>query len=146
MANFAYNHLKHLLATAGIDFGTADLRMLLVMSNTTVDTEDDAVNLAGFTTIDEYDGANYARADLAGVSVAKDATNNRSEVTFTAPTFSSLGAGTRQCQAAVVYLHVDGTAANDIPLFYIDTGGFPFDGSGTDVTISPNAEGALQVG
>jgi hypothetical protein len=45
----------------------------------------------------------------------------------------------------VVYRHVDGTAANDLPIAYIDSGGFPFSGNGGAINVTVNAEGLLQV-
>jgi hypothetical protein len=45
----------------------------------------------------------------------------------------------------VIYAHVDGTAGNDWPIAWIDTGGFPFSGNGGNVSVTVNAEGLLQV-
>ena len=119
------------------------------MTNTSADTERDANTISGFTTLDEYNGASYARQPLVGEVVVEDAPNNRAEgqSSPTVITFATLGAGTRQCQAAILYQHVGADAAN-IPLAFIDTtspaGGFPFSGSGANVTITMNAEGWIQ--
>lgn len=142
--SFSYNHAKHLLGTGGIDLTADDIRVLLVMSNTTADTEDDVTTLSGITTLDECDGSGYARQALTGEAYAKDAANNRSEFTAAKTTFASLGAGTRQNQAAIIYKHVTDDT-DSIPIAYVDTGGFPFDGTGTDVDITWNVEGLLQI-
>lgn len=148
MASFVYTHAKALLLEGALDFDTAgdDIRVMLVMTNTTTDTEEDVTTISGFTTLDEYDGANYARQALANEVVNEDAANNRGEFDADDDEFSGgsgLGVGTRQAQAMVVYKHVTNDT-DSIPIAFIDTGGFPFDGNGGQVTVTWNAEGILQ--
>jgi hypothetical protein len=144
MANFVYNEIKRALFEAEIDLNaTDDIRVLLVMTNTTADTEDDKDTISAFTTLDEYDGSGYARQALTGEAVAEDAANDRAEFDGGDATFTTLGAGTRSCQAAIVFKHVTNDT-DSVPIAYIDTGGFPFAGNGGDVTIQWNAEGILQ--
>jgi len=144
MANFIFNEAKRALAAGELDLDTDDLRLMLVMTNTTADTEDDVNFVGSFTTLDEYDGASYARQAIAGKVINEDAANNRAELDGTDTVFTSLGAGTRQAQAAVLYKHVTNDA-DSVPIAYFDTGGFPFDGTGSNVTVQWNAEGILQV-
>ncbi len=143
MANFVYNEAKRAILRGEIDLQADDIRVLLVMSNTTADTEDDVNTISGFTTLDEYDGANYARQALANEAVNEDAANDRAEFDADDATCSALGAGTRQCQAAIVYKHVTGDA-DSVPILFVDQGGFPFSGNGGDVQLQWNAEGILQ--
>jgi hypothetical protein len=143
MASFVYTPAKTKLATALLDL-SGDIRVLLVMTNTTADTDQDLENIADIGTLDEYDGANYARKDLAGVAVGEDAPNNRAEFTATSPVWTALGAGTRQCAGAVFYKHVTNDA-DAVLIAYVDTGGFPFSGNGGNVTLTVNAEGYIQV-
>lgn len=145
MANFTYTHAKHLLLTGALNLATADMRVCLVMTNTTADTEKDVSTFAGFTTLDEYDGANYTTpgAALTGEAVTQDDANDRSEFDANDATFTALGVGTRQCQGAIVYAFVSNLNAS-IPIAWIDTGGFPFTGNGSNVTIQWNAEGIVQ--
>ncbi len=145
MANFVYTHAKHLFLTGALNLSSADVRVALVMTNTTADTEKDVSTISAFTTLDEYDGANYTSggAALAGESVAQDDANDRSEFDATDLTFSALGVGARQCQGAIVYAFVTNFGAS-IPIAWIDTGGFPFTGNGSNVTIQWNAEGIVQ--
>jgi len=56
----------------------------------------------------------------------------------------SLGAGTRQNQGALLYIFVTADA-DHINVAWIDTGGFPFDGTGSNTTIQWNALGILQL-
>lgn len=145
MANFIYNEAKRAIAEAEIDFGSggSDIRALLVMTNTTADTETNVNTLSGFTTLDEMDGANYARIALSGEVVNEDSGNNRAEFDASDITWSNLGAGTRQVQAVIIYKHV-GADSSNVPIAFIDTGGFPFSANGGNVTIQWNAEGIIQ--
>jgi hypothetical protein len=146
MANFIYNEAKRLMADGAFDWDTDSFYVRLVMTNTTADTEDDKNTWAGFTTPDEYNGSGYPSGGqaIAAAVINEDAANDRAELDGTDTTFTSLGAGTRQCQAAVIVKYVDG-AGGDIPIAYIDTGGFPWTGNGGNVTLQWNAEGILQV-
>lgn len=146
MANFAYTPFKTRQQTAGVNLVEAgdDIRVMLIMTNTTADTDEDASVLSDIGTLDEYDGANYVRKALANQVVNEDAANDRAEFDADDFTWTALGVGTRQAQAMLLYRHVDGTAANDQPIAYIDTGGFPFDGNGGNVVATWNPEGIVQ--
>ena len=105
--------------------GTPDIRVALAMSGFTASA--DAVNVADLT-LDEFDGAGYARYDATGVAVAYDAVSDEWRITcdngggdeFGDP----VGAGTEPPVMLVVILHVDGTDANDIVLGWSDEGSF----------------------
>ena len=118
-----------------------DLRFAIVMTNTTSDTETEIQFMAGFATLDEYDGASYARQSVASEAAAADLTNNRFELTFDPVVFATLGVGTRMATGLLQLLHV--TNASDSPpdVFYEVT---DFDGNGEDVTFTPDAQGAMQ--
>lgn len=143
MASLAYTYAKAKLLSGDIDLNADDIRILMVMSNTTCDTEEDKVFIDDFTTLDECDGANYVRKALADEAVAADEANDRGEFDATDVVFTALGVGTRQNVGIVVYKHVNDDT-DSIPIAYIDTGGFPFDGNGGNVTVQWNAEGILQ--
>lgn len=144
--SFVYTPAKTAIMKGEIDFQEAgdDIRVALVMSNTTADTEEDAALMNTFADLDEYDGASYARQSLGTQAVNEDLPNDRSEFDAVDSVFSSLGVGARQAVGLVVYKHVTNDA-DSIPIAFIDTGGFPFDGNGGDVTIQWNAEGILQL-
>ena len=118
-----------------------DLRFAIVMTNTTVDTETEIQFMAGFGTLDEYDGSGYARQSIASEAAAVDLTNSRFELTFDPLVFAALGVGTRMATGLLQLLHV--TNASDSPpdVFYEVT---DFDGNGEDVTFTPDAQGAMQ--
>jgi hypothetical protein len=121
---------------------TGDVRALIPMTNTTADTEEDTEFISGFTTLDEYDGSAYVRKALTSEAFAVDTVNNRFKFSGDALTWSTLGAGTRQGAALVIYLHVTNDADSK-PLFYIDGTGFPFTGNGADITFNPHADGIM---
>lgn len=120
-----------------------DVRAILVMSNTDADTNVDA-EFVGDLTLDEYDGASYARVALTSEAFAADLADNRAEWTADQFVFTSLGAGTRQCVGLILYLHVTNDADSPVIAFY-NGAGFPFDGNGQNVTFNVNAAGLLNV-
>lgn len=148
--SFQYNESRRAFLEKEIDIGSGGdaVMVILCMSNTTADTETAATTVSGFTTLDEYDGANYPagfanRPTIANQLVEVDAPNNRVEFKGDNLTYTSLGVGTRNAVGAV--LAKKGTSdADSVPLFWVDTGGFPFAGTGSNVTIQWNAEGIYQ--
>lgn len=144
MAAFVYQRAKELLGTGALNLATADLRVALVMTNTTVHTEKTANTFAGFTTKDECNGSGYARVDLAGVTGVRDDGNLIWYVDASDAVFTTLGAGTRQNKAALLHVH-NATPGLEIPIGYQDQGGFPFDGTGANNTIQWAALGILQL-
>lgn len=143
MASFVYTPAKTEILKGTIDFVNDDIRVLLVMTNTTADTDQDFANIADITTLDEMDGANYVRKALASEAVNEDAANNRAEFDATDVTWTALGAGTRAIAGMVVYKFVT-TDTDHILISYIDTGGFPITANGGDLVAQWNAEGIVQ--
>lgn len=143
MANVTYRRAKRDILKGDIDFDVDDIRAILVMTNTTVDTEETVTTISGFTTLDEMDGSGYARVALTGEAVSEDAINNRAEFDATDTVFSSLGVGTRDIEGALLYLHVTNDS-DSIPLVFLD---FAPDVSanGGDITITYNSEGIIQL-
>lgn len=145
--SFVYNEAKRAFAQGEIDLVADDIRCVLVMSNTTFDTDDDINTLSGASTPDYCDGANHDSTNghaLAGEAVNEDAPNNRAEFDATDLVFTALGVGTRQNVGILVFKWITNIGAS-LPIAYINTGGFPFDGNGGNVTFQWNAEGILQV-
>lgn len=135
------------LMDGSIDLDTSTLKAILLMTNTTCDTEDKRY-VGDFTTLDEMDGSGYSRVTLSGGSVSGDLVNHRGEITFSDIRFSGVGAGTRQVQGLLIYKHVTNDA-DSVAIAYIDgdlAGVFPFTANGGDVVIASPAEGLLRVG
>lgn len=124
-----------------MDLNADDMRLVLCMTNTTADTDVDADN-TGTYTLDEMDGANYARQALANEAVNVDDTNDRAEFDADDVVINSLGNGTRQMQGFLIHEHITN-----------DAGSFPFcwgdfsstiNPGGSNFTIAWNAEGIAQ--
>ena len=143
MASFVYTPAKTKVLNADLDFATQDFRIILCMTNTTADTDQDAEFVASIGTLDEYDGAAYSRKTLAGEAVNEDLANNRAEFDANDIQWAALGAGTRQAAGMILYRFVTNDADSPV-VAWIDTGGFPFSGNGGNVDVAWNAEGILQ--
>lgn len=132
MASFIFNEFKRANAAGEIDLNADDIRVLLAMTNTTIDTENDGiVNLDDFATLDEFDGANYVRKALANEAVNKDDAADRAEFAADNVTWAALGAGTRDIAGALVFYHNTNDAAS-VPIAWIEFSATP---DGNDFTI-----------
>lgn len=139
-----YNSFKELHAKGQINLLTDDIRALLVMTNSTAWSENDGkVYLSDLTTLDEMNGANYARKVLTNKAITKDDGNDRAEFDADDLTFASLGAGARQVKGAVIFKHV--TSGADSPLVAAIDLPSPVAADGTNFVIQWNAEGILQL-
>jgi hypothetical protein len=147
MASAIPNSAKANLINGTIDLNSHDIRARLVMSNTTCDTEIDAIaDLADYTTIDPCDATGYADVALDTETVTANDTDNRGDFdTASDIVFSGLeGDATRQIIGVLLYKYVDGTNANDLPLAYIEfTAAIPT--TATQVTVPSSTTNLLQV-
>lgn len=142
MASKIYNEGLRLILAGGLV--GADIRALLVMTNTTVDTENDAIAfIDDFTTLDEMDGSGYVRKALASEAVAKDDANDRAEFDAEDVTWSALGNGTREILGVLIYKHVTNDT-DSIPIAFIERASATNPG-GDDYVYQWNAEGILQL-
>ena len=145
MASLVYNGYKAGVMNGSIDTDTDDVRVALVMTNTTCDTEEDVVLMNAFTTLDEQDGAAYVRKALS-LTIQQDDTNDRAElIVSAATTWTALGIGTRLCQGVLFLKHVTNDT-DSIPLFFSEFSANvgPANPTG-DFTINWDAQGAIQL-
>lgn len=142
MAAFVYHRSLAKLIDGTIDLNSNDMRMILVMTNTTADTNTDA-DFVGDLTLDEMDGANYVRKALATEAVNTDLTNDRAEFDAEDVTWTALGNGTRQVQGYLIIKHVTNDA-DSIPVLYRDFAA-TINPGGNDLQVAWNAEGILQL-
>lgn len=150
MASVVYNQFKKYSADGTIDLDTDNVWAILVMTNTTVDTQNDGIEHVGdFTTLDEHDGANAVRKKLANTAVNLDDANDRAEFDADDVTWTALGNGTRAIQGVLLYVDADddGAAADDATndvIAYVEFSSTQNPG-GSDFTIQWDAEGILQL-
>lgn len=144
MASNVKNIAKSRLMKADMDLDEAgdDMRLFLLMTNTTFDTDLDTDNTSGFT-LDEMDGTNYARVALANQAVSTDDANDRAEFDADDVAFTSLGNGTRQVQGAGIHEFITNDAGS-FPLCWVEFTATVNPG-GSNFTIQWNAEGIFQI-
>lgn len=150
MASFVFTRTKRDLMKGDMDFDAAgaDIRAILVMTNTTADTEEDTTTIAGFTTLDEFDGSSYTTVtglDIGTQVVNEDTANDRAEFDSTNITFSGVGAGTRLITGMVIFRFVTNFNSS-IPIAYVDFSSTPgnFAANGGDISITWDAQGIIQ--
>ena len=145
MASLVYNNAMLDSVTGDLDLaeGQDDIRVALLMTNTTGDTDEESANVAAIGTLDEMDGANYARKTLASQAVAIDTSNDRVEFDFEDLTWSSLGNGTRDVQGMLVLQH-NTNDSDSIPIVFVEFSSNQSPG-GSDFTVTMDAEGVLQI-
>lgn len=141
MANFVYTYAHKLMLTAGLNFTSHDIRILLVDNTTTADTEKDAETISDFTTLGELSGTGYTRKALASEAVNQDDPNLRAEFDAADVTWTLINAGT--AAGALIYRFVTNDA-DSVPIAFIDSV-FPITTNGSDFTIQWNAEGIIQL-
>ena len=130
-----FNVAKLNVVKGDLDFDTADIRIALIGATAHASAYDpDNANLtACFATAVEASGTGYVRKDIASVTTQQDDTNDRSEILIGAQTWT--GADFGETQGLLVYVHVDGTDANDLPISFHDDG-FPVTTNGGDLTVN----------
>ncbi len=155
MASYVFNTAKKRILDGDLQFDTDDLRLLLLESSTGIVIEDDVLtdidlatnelNSTGY--VGTYDYANGGVA-LSNQTTAVDDTDDEAVFDSTdTPTWNSISqAGSETVTAILLYLHVDGTAANDVPIAFIDDyTGLPLTPNGSNIQITFAAEGVLNL-
>lgn len=120
-----------------------DERALLALGGFSFDP--DSVFLTDGT-LDEYDGTNYARLDLASVTTSYDATNNLWKLTATsggAFGSSPIGPASDDIAQLVLYRHVGADSANVIHVSIDSVAGQ--NGAGGQLTLTVPANGLIRV-
>jgi hypothetical protein len=121
----------------------ADLRALICMSGTNVGSNPDAQFLSDLV-LDEYDGLGYARLQLTGLAKVLNLAQKRTELHADNPIFPLLAPATFPMKGLLIYEHVGLDSAN-LPLTFVDKGGFPTNGTGQDFEFLLGAAGLLYV-
>lgn len=145
MASLVQNNAKRGILAGEIDMNADDIRIRLVMTNTTCDTENNISTLSGFTTIDACDATGYADVALTSEAVNQDNSNNRAEFDAADASFTGLGGdATRDYQGVLLYKFVTNDT-DSIPIAFIEFTNQPITSAASQVDIPWNAEGILQL-
>jgi hypothetical protein len=132
MANQGYNIALKKQADALLNFGTADIRALLLKTGYVFSPLHQFVaDLTPGT--NELSVSGYSRKTLANKATSLDNTNNRAVAVCDPLNFGDLAAG-QTLLALVLYVNVTNDADSWL-LDYIDTGGFPKATNGRNFTI-----------
>lgn len=151
MASHIFTAAKNKILRGTLVLHTSDMRLALVTSATTADTEQDVEFINAFTTFGEFSTAtnytSYASGGgvLTGEATAVDDPNNRSEFDANNFTWTALGGAANETAQAMVLIAFVTAATDSTAVAYIDTGGFPFTTNGSDVTVTWNVEGVIQL-
>ena len=144
MADFVYNIAKFQLLNADLDFNAPDDIRLILLEAATDENPDDADVAAVLVRAGTTELVTYTRGALASEATSQDDANDRAEFDATDFVFSAVAA-----QNAIVAVLVFKFVTNDsdsIPIMFIDSmTGLPLTPNGSDITITWNAQGILQL-
>lgn len=115
-----------------VDWANDDIRVALVMENTTAD-DPDAEFVADIATLDECDAAGYARTAVVGMALDVDTAAKIVSLLADQTDMPAFSAATRRNVAAIVYQHNGADSTNRLLVFVDTAPWFPFDAVGTPV-------------
>jgi len=137
MASTVSNKIKYLLATKAIDFANDTFKIILMQSGFTFDKDTHHayadVSASELTTGNGYTAGG---ATLGGVTVTEDDTDDRTEVTWTNPTWTASGGAIGPSPGAIVYDDTVAAPVADPIVGYIDFSGDQTQADGGTATIS----------
>lgn len=152
MANLFYVPARSYMLTTGINWTSATLKAMLVMSNSTAGDEIRATFLAGgsgFSVLDEMDGAGYSRQTLASVTVTDDLPTGDLVIDCADVNFgATISNGSRQVKGILVYLDGASDSARR-PLIWLDSvangPSFPYSPAGGPIKLVPGSKGIFRM-
>lgn len=147
MASKIPNSFLKNIMNGSIDLDTDTLQARLVMSNTTCDTEIDAIaDLTDYTTIDAADASGYADVTLDTPTVTENDGSDRGDLdTATDIVFSGLGGdATRDYQGVLIYKRGGSGDGNCLPIAFIEFTS-PIPKTATQVTVPSSTTNLLQL-
>lgn len=143
---FMYPSAEARFRRAQVDWETDDIRALIVMSNSTAGADAAAEFVGDIVTLDECDGAGYARTPLVGRAIDIDAPAKIVKLLADQTDFPATSPGSRQNAAVVLYQHVGADSVNPLLVYLDDAPWFPFHGLGTPIRMVWHpVEGIVQV-
>jgi len=144
-ANRYYNTALHRLLTGDLNLTSDTIKAMLIITGGTFDRDQDFVSDLTPASY-EAAGGSYARQTLGTKTFSVDDVNNRGEFSCATITFTAVPAqGGSNIIAVVIYEHVGADAANPLIAWIDDGTGFPLAPNGSDIQVTINAEGLLQL-
>lgn len=145
MANAGYNIAKSGFLDGTVNADTDVIKAILVMTNTTADTEIDSDTVDDISTLDEMDGSGFTwghgndgRKTLS-ITVSTDDSNDRGDANAGASTtWASLGAGTRSVQGVLLAKEGPTNDTDAVPIVYLDFAA-PVAANGQDFVVNWDA-------
>lgn len=135
MASQIFNEFKEELMKGNVDLDGGTFKADLLMTNTTIDTENDAiVTNSNFTTPDVCDGANYVTKTLSTLAVTKVDASDKATWGADNLTWTALGASTRAIQGVLIYKY-DTSFNASMPIAFIQFSSNKT-ADGSDFTVS----------
>ncbi len=149
--NLQYVPARLLQYTTGLNWTTATIKAMLVMTSSTAGDDIRAQKLTGgtgFALMDEFDGVGYSRQTLASVTATDDLPTGDIIVTCALLSFgATISNGSRQAKGIVIFLD----AANDglrQPLLWLDSVAngptFPYSPNGGPIRMTPGTRGLFR--
>lgn len=147
MTSKSFNHFKHQLGLGAVNITALSYRAVLLMTNTTADTERNPTNVGSFTTLDEFNGSGYTAGGLplTGVTWTKDAANDRSIFDADDPYWAALGAGSRSIAGCLIVIWQGSLAASN-PVAWLDGPTFPYAANGNALRVIVPTSGIAHLG
>lgn len=150
MAQTVYNIAKFQLMNADLDLNAPDdIRVLLLEANSDINPDNATVSaVLGNAGTTEYSGTGYTRTDgtLTGEGTTQDDANDRAEFDATDAVFSTVSQDAAETVTGYLIFKWVTTDADSIPIMFDDTAtGLPLTANGSDITITWDAQGILQL-
>jgi hypothetical protein len=154
MSSHFFNEAKRAYANKELDWDTDTVKAILLMTNTTADTDYDVNTVSAIGTLDEMDGSGFTWGH--GNTGRKTLTASISEVTGGPGTgyamldgvnltWATLGAGTRAVQGVLVAKEGAADDTTAVPEVWVEFAS-PFTANGGDLTVSWHADGIVKLG
>ena len=136
MFSLIYSQAKRLIMNGEFSINRPEnytLYALLVMTESTAEIEIDALTLNDIRTLDEMDGANYARQLLVSVE---------NTPAYEPTVFSQMERGSRSIKGVLVYMQRE---SEEIPIIYIGAVTSPYRSEFFDFTVEWSEEGIIHL-
>lgn len=137
-----YNSFLKALGDGNVSFANDTIRVMAVAETYTFDMDHRTLADVDPAT-HEVTGTNYARIDIAGKTSTQDDLNDLAKFDGESISWTAIDTN-EKIKGLVVYRHVSDDT-DGIPLLFVDSGGFPINTNGADLTIDWNTAGIFRI-